>query len=257
MHHRPDGWKHVAVDVAGKAVVVSGGATGVGRTIVKLFVSLGSRVLFFAQNELEIRDAICEVKAFGEVSGIAADASTEAGVKNIFAEADRVVGGVDILINNPALPARGIMQAEPAQWEYLFDTNLLGYMYCAHEALERMRRRGHGHIVNINLPNTEMRGKGEGVYAATRAGIVSWNESLRKAVNSEGIRVSLVEPGEVSAELGNGNIEKRQKLESELKTLTAEDVAEFVLYAVTRPLRCNTILLQVRPHRQSLSGNSS
>jgi NADP-dependent 3-hydroxy acid dehydrogenase YdfG len=160
---------------------------------------------------------------------------------------------LDILINNAALGYGPITDGGYPEWEYILKTNLLGYMAMTHEAVERMKASGWGHIVNIGSMSADVREKDSSVYVATKAGIQGFSEALRKEVNPIGIKVTLIEPGAVGTDMQSqySPAEQRERIEK-MKMLRAEDIAACLLYTITQPKRCDVVSLQIRPHLQEI-----
>ncbi|RYF42873.1 MAG: SDR family oxidoreductase, partial [Cytophagaceae bacterium] len=154
--------------VARKVVVVTGGTTGIGRAIAYRLVAAGANVLILGRNEDHLNDALEEIRSAGEgeVYGFTTDLSDAENIKRVFQEADARLGGVDILVNNAALPANSILDSDYSQWEYIVRTNLLGYMACCREAIDRMAVKGGGHIVNIGSMSAVVREADSDIYVA-------------------------------------------------------------------------------------------
>src|SRR5436190_18686266 len=132
--------------LANKAIVVSGGTAGIGRATARMLVGQGARVLIFGRKQKELDEALGFIhspSARGQVHGITGDQARYEDVQRIFREADQKLGGVDILVNNAAAAAGDIMK-DFDQVKYLIDVNLVGYMACCREAIQRMRKRGNG-----------------------------------------------------------------------------------------------------------------
>jgi NADP-dependent 3-hydroxy acid dehydrogenase YdfG len=242
-------------EVAGKAVVITGGTTGIGRATALLLASRGARVLIFGRHQPELNDAMEDLRSTGgEVHGITADTSSVDDIKRVFEEADRALGGVDILINSAALAAEGAMDGDYIDWQYVVSTNLLGYIGCVQEGVKRMRTRGGGHIVNIGSMSADVREPGSSVYVATKSGIQGFSEALRKEINKEGIKVTLIEPGLVGTDMTEEKtpVEEQPREQEALKMLKAEDIAACVHYCLTQPKRCDVVAVQIRPHLQEI-----
>ncbi len=238
--------------VSGKAVVVTGGTTGIGRATALLLAAKGARVLIFGRHEAELNDAIADIKQHGEVHGQTADVARYGDVKRVFSAADETLGGLDILINNAALGARSVVDNQYERWQYIVNVNLVGYISCAHEAIERMRQTGAGHIVNVGSLSTETRDADSDIYVASKSGINGFTESLRKGVQDMGIKVSLIEPGLVGTNLQQGtSSQEQQQQERALKMLKAKDIAEAIYYVITQPKRVDVTYVQVQPHFQA------
>ena len=249
---RPESWSHRPQSVAGKAVVLTGGTTGIGRAAARLLVAQGAKVLIFGRHEKELNDALKDIGGDGDCFGITADQAREQDVERVFQTADDKLGQVDILINNAAVAGSDVASMDLDEVRYVVEANVVGYLSCARLAMERMQRRGGGHIVNIGSMSADVRSAGEGVYAATKAAIQGWSESMRKRVNEEGIKVTLIEPGAVGTDLPDATPEQQRQKQKEGAMLTAEDIAECVLYTLTQPARCDVVNVQIRPHEQTI-----
>ncbi|MBW3621985.1 MAG: SDR family oxidoreductase [Armatimonadetes bacterium] len=254
--NRPARYDYQPESVSGKAVVITGGTTGIGRTTALLLASQGAKVLIFGRHEPELNDALNEIKAAGgEVYGLTADQANIEDVKRVFQTADEKLGGVDILINNAAEGGGSITEKGYEEYEYLVRANLTGYMACADEAAKRMKQKGDGHILDVGSLSAKSRGEGSDIYVATKSGIRGFTDSLAKTLNKDGIRVTLVEPGLVGTDMTADNMspqEQEKKEEQEMKMLKTEDLAECILYCLTQPKRCDVALVQIRPTKQSV-----
>lgn len=240
--------------VADKSILITGGTTGIGRSTAILLAARGARVMIFGRHQNDLDEAMKDIRAAGgEVMGLTADVSDPDDIKRVFQEFNGQMDKLDILINNAALGYGSVMEGGYAEWEYILKTNLLGYMAMTHEAVERMKANGWGHIVNIGSMSADVREKDSSVYVATKAGIQGFSEALRKEVNPLGIKVTLIEPGAVGTDMQSdySPAEQRKKIEK-MEMLRAEDIAACVLYTITQPKRCDVVHLQLRPHLQSI-----
>jgi NADP-dependent 3-hydroxy acid dehydrogenase YdfG len=246
-HYQPE-------TVADKSILITGGTTGIGRSTAILLAAQGARVMIFGRHEQELDEAMTDIRqAGGEVRGLTADVSDPEDIRRVFQEFDRQLDHLDILINNAALGYGSIMEGGYPEWEYILKTNLLGYMAMTHEAVERMKASGWGHIVNIGSMSADVREKDSSVYVATKSGIQGFTEALRKEVNPLGIKVTLIEPGAVGTDMQSQYSPQEQRRQIEkMEMLRAEDIAACVLYTITQPKRCDVVSLQIRPHLQSI-----
>lgn len=240
--------------VADKSILITGGTTGIGRATALLLAAQGARVMIFGRHEQELNDAMNDIReAGGDVLGLTADVTDPQDIQRVFTEFDRQMDRLDILINNAALGYGSVMEGGYPEWEYILKTNLLGYMAMTHEAVERMKVNGWGHVVNIGSMSADVREKDSSVYVATKAGIQGFSEALRKEVNSLGIKVTLIEPGAVGTDMQDQySPEEQQQRIEQMKMLRAEDIAACVLYTITQPRRCDVVTLQIRPHLQEI-----
>ena len=240
-----------ATDLAGKAIVITGGTTGIGRATAKLLAEEGARILIFGRHQPELDEAISDAKGSrGEVHGLVADQSRNDEIQRVFAEADKHIGGCDILINNAAVGLGSFLETKYEDWLYEIQTNLVAYIACCRYAIDRMRPRGAGHIVNIGSMSADLREPNNDVYVATKAGIQGFTESLRKNVNKENIRVTLIEPGAVNTPIQEKpESQKREKVEK-MEMLEPQEIAECVRYCLIQPPRCDVVSVQIRPVKQ-------
>ncbi|HVK06115.1 MAG TPA: SDR family oxidoreductase [Armatimonadaceae bacterium] len=244
--------------LAGRSIVVTGGTTGIGRATALRLAADGANVLIYGRHEQELQDALKDIEAAvangGSVQGITADQSKPEDVERVFTEADRRLGGVDILVNNAALAAKSVMDMEVDEIREVVNTNLLGYLLCCKQAIRRMAEKGGGHIVNVGSMSATVREAGSDVYVATKSGIEGFSEALRKQANEKGVKISLIEPGLVGTEMTVDQVPKEQQPEKEEQgeMLKAEDIAECVRYTLIQPQRCDIVQVQIRPHKQPI-----
>jgi NADP-dependent 3-hydroxy acid dehydrogenase YdfG len=183
-------------------------------------------------------------------AGEVADVSKPDDVKRIFKQADQSLGGLDIFISNAGLAGGGVEEEEDESWRYIVETNLLGYIGCAKEAIHRMRPLRKGHIVLIGSMSADLRSGGSSIYAATKSGIQAFAEALRKEVNPRESKVSLIEPGKTGSDMVEESPSEQRNLIHKHDMLRAEDIAVAVHYVLTQPARCDIVSLQIRPHLQ-------
>lgn len=238
----------------GKNIIITGGTTGIGRATAMLLASHGANILILGRHEGILADALRSIDSAnlpGKVDGIIADTSQEQDIAGIFSKADSVFeSGLDILINNAAVAYQSIMEGSYADWQYVINTNLLGYMACVRHAIDRMKEKGWGHIINVGSMSADVREKDSSVYVATKAGVQGFNEALRKEVNQLGIKVTLIEPGAVATDMQPASPQEQQKKVAAMEMLHADDIAATVLYSLSQPARCDVVEVKVRPHLQ-------
>jgi NAD(P)-dependent dehydrogenase (short-subunit alcohol dehydrogenase family) len=240
--------------LAGKRILLTGGTTGIGRATVTLLAQENARVLTFGRDQTKLDEALESFAGCGgEVSGMTADISTREGVEEVFAQVDERLGGIDILVCNAALGAEPIHEMEEDEWRYVVETNLVGYLACARAALERMRGKGGGHIVFVSSISTDIKAEGESVYSATKAGIEAFAETLRKEIAEDNVKISVIQPGSVDTDMQEcSQDEKREAVEQE-KMLHAVEIAEGIVFVLTRSHRTDVLNMRIEPRVQKTS----
>jgi len=238
--------------VAGKSVIINGGTTGIGLATAKLLATYGARVLLFGRERECVDEAVEHAGAAGgEVYGMAADVTRQREVIRVFQEADkRFAGRLDILINNAAAIGDGVLDGDYDGWRRMLDTNVLGYLHCAREALDRMRPRKDGHLVMVGSMSADLREAQNDVYVATKAAIQALCEALRKNVNEEGIRVTLIEPGAVDTPMQRKSASDKARRVRAMEMIEPDDIAECIRFALSQPKRVDIVSMQVRPLKQ-------
>jgi NADP-dependent 3-hydroxy acid dehydrogenase YdfG len=240
-----------AAGIAGKAVVINGATTGIGLATAKLLAMYGARVLLFGRERDCVDEAVEQAQAAGgEVYGVVADVTRQREVIRVFTEADKRLGPVDVLINNAATAGDSLLESSYDDWKRTLDTNILGYLHCAREALDRMRPRKDGHILMVGSMSADLREPANDIYAATKAAIQALCEALRKNVNKDGVRVTLIEPGAVDTPLQSKPQSKKDRMKADLEMLHPDDIAECIRFALSQPKRVDIVQMQVRPLKQ-------
>ena len=145
--------------------------------------------------------------------------------------------------------------AEPEDWRRMVDVNLLGLLYCTHAAMPIMRAQGGGDIVNLSSIAGRTARAGSSVYNLTKFGVGAFSEALRQEAIEAHIRVILVEPGFVDTELQGHNsppvLERIEEMRDQIgEVLVAQDIADGILFSVTRPPRASVNEILIRPSGQ-------
>ncbi len=237
----------------GKRILVTGGTTGIGRATLALLAEKGAHLLTFGRNETDLSISLDNARktSSAQVNGLVADVAERTGVAQVFAAVDKDLGGLDILVNNAGESVEGVQDETDDDWRYAVETNFVGYLACAREAIARMRANGGGHILFVGSISADRKSKGTSVYAATKAGIAAYAETLRKELAQDNIRVSWVEPGATGADMQQADPQtQRQKIAAE-EMLKAEDIADAIAFILTRPSRTNILNLRIEPRLQS------
>ncbi|HEX5725156.1 MAG TPA: SDR family NAD(P)-dependent oxidoreductase, partial [Longimicrobiaceae bacterium] len=187
--------------------------------------------------ELDVRDA-------GAVS------RAVAGLPAAWAE-------VDVLVNNAGL-GRGLAklhEGDPEEWDEMVDTNLKGLLYVTRAVTPGMVARGRGHVVNLGSVAGHEVYPGGAVYCATKHAVGAITRGLRMDLLGTGVRVSTVDPGMVETEFSvvrfDGDRERADRVYAGMTPLTADDIADAVLWVVTRPPHVNVDEIIIKPTDQA------
>lgn len=233
----------------GKIALVTGASSGIGMATARAMAAAGATVVAGARRVDRLKELAAT--ADGEVVPVELDVADQQSVRDAVAIAVGSYGGLDVVVNNAGVMLSGpIVGADTAEWDRMVATNLLGTLYVTHAALPHLLAR-RGTVVQISSTSGRIASAMGGVYAATKFGVNAFTESLRQEVTERGVRVVTIEPGMVDTELadhiGDDAIRAMAKqMAGSMRTLSAEDVAAAVLYAVGQPdhVAVNEILLR-------------
>lgn len=182
--------------LAGKRVLVTAGADGIGLAITEAFVAAGARVMVCdVQGSALERLAV----ALPQVQGCLADVSQEADVAALFDAVDRGLGGLDVLVNNAGVagPTGGVETLTLADWDRTLAVNITGQFLCARAAVPRLRRGQGASIINLSSAAGHLGMPGRSPYSASKWAVVGFTKSLAIELGGDGIRVNAILPGAV------------------------------------------------------------
>jgi len=166
---------------------------------------------------------------------------------------------IDVLVNNAGL-SRGLdklYQGKIEDWDEMIDTNVKGLLYVTRAVVPGMVERGRGHVVNLGSVAGEMTYPNGAVYCATKTAERAINDGLRQDLLGTPLRVTSVDPGMVETEFSlvrfHGDAERAAKVYKGVKPLRPEDVAEVIVWAVSRPDHVNIARVLLTPVQQANS----
>lgn len=228
-------------------VFITGASAGIGKACALAFAAEGARLLLAARRIEKLRELEPGLRQAGapDVHSIALDVRHSDSVGAAIGALPDNWSAIDILVNNAGL-SRGLDKVHTGKlqdWEEMIDTNIKGVLYVTRCVVPGMVARGRGHIVNLGSTAGEMTYPGGAVYCATKAGLKAINDGLRIDLLGTPIRVSSVDPGMVQTEFSEvrfrGDTERASKVYQGLQSLQAQDVAETIVWAVSRPAHVN------------------
>lgn len=204
----------------GKRVIVTGGASGIGREICRRFAEEGSEVAIFDRNAAGASETKSLIeKAGGRATSHAVDITDQAFVVAAVKEVEKG-GPIHILVNNAGWDEiRPFLDTDVALWKKVIDINLYGPLFMHHAVLPGMLKNGGGRIVNISSDAGRVGSSGEAVYSACKGGIISFTKTMARELASKGVQLNAVAPGPTDtplfAEVAKG--EAGQKIAEGLK----------------------------------------
>lgn len=228
-------------------VFITGASSGIGEACALAFAAEGARLLLAARRMEKLRSLEPRLRAAGaaDVRLIALDVRDANAVASAIAELPEPWSSIHVLVNNAGL-SRGldkVHEGDLNDWEEMIDTNLKGVLYVTRCVVPGMVSRGKGHIVNLGSTAGEITYPGAGVYCATKAGLKAINDGLRIDLLGTPVRVTSVDPGMVETEFSevrfHGDKERAARVYQGFTPLQPEDVADAILWAVSRPARVN------------------
>ena len=237
-----------------RVAVITGASSGIGEAIARALAAAGHRVALLARREDRIQ-ALADELGDGAIA-IRADVTDRDSLVAAARRVEAELGGTDILVNNAGVMLLGPFSPElSADYRRMIETNLLGAITATEVFLDQLVAGGGGDLVNLSSVAGRTARSGNAVYAATKWGMNGWSESLRQQLQP-GVRVIVIEPGAVATELP-GHIthdDTRAAVEEmyEATAIAAEDIAEIVAFAVSRPRSVSLNEILVRPTGQAL-----
>lgn len=194
--------------IAGKRVLVTAGAGGIGLAIAAQLSALGARIFV-----CDVADAALDAfrRRFPEAGAVRTDVADEAAVDAMFAEIAGALGGLDALVNNAGIagPTGGVDEISVADWRRTLDVCLTGQFLCARRAVPMLKAAGGGLIVNMSSAAGRHGYAFRTPYASAKYGVIGLTESLAKELGPHNIRVNAILPGIVDGPRMEGVIRAR------------------------------------------------
>lgn len=237
----------------GKTVLITGASSGIGQSTALAFAREGCRLLLCARR-LDVLTAFTrELEAAGaeEVLNFRLDVRDREAVERTLSGLAEDWTAVDILVNNAGL-SRGLAKVyedDPENWEEMLDTNVKGLLYVTRAVVPGMVTRGRGHVVNLGSTAGHQTYGNGAVYCGSKAAERAITEGLRIDLIGKGVRVTSIDPGMVETAFSEvrfrGDKERAAKVYDNIRPLQPEDVAETIVWAVSRPahVQIQTVLM--------------
>ena len=230
-----------------KIALVTGATSGIGRAAALILAENNYDVIITGRRSKLLRDTTQVIRdaTAADVLELVFDVRDNAQVMQYLGNLEGKWNQVDVLINNAGLASglSPIHEGDIADWEKMIDTNIKGLLYVTRAISPGMVEHGSGHIVNIgSIAGKEVYENGN-VYCATKHAVDALNKGMRTDLVDHNIKVTAINPGAVETEFSvvrfHGNKEKADQVYAGFTPLYAQDIAEAILFAVTRPPHVN------------------
>lgn len=232
--------------------VVTGASSGIGEATARRLAAEGYEVVAAARRRGRLNELAADVPG---IRAVTLDVTSNESVSALAADLDDVA----VLVNNAggAIGIEPIERADPADWEQMYATNVLGVLRVTQALLPALERGAGGHVVVTGSIAGRVVYEGGAGYTAAKHAAAAVTETLRLELNGRPVRVSEVAPGMVHTEefslvrLRGDRAAAERVYAGVDHPLTAEDIADCIGYVVTRPAHVNIDLLVVKPLAQA------
>lgn len=227
----------------GRTALITGASAGIGEACAAALAAEGARLILTARRRerLQVLATRLEEAHGAAVHVIDFDVRQRKAVNTAIESLPEAWESIDVLVNNAGL-SRGLdrlHEGAPDDWEEMIDTNIKGLLWVDRAVTPGMVRRGRGHVIHIgSIAGRQTYPRGN-VYCATKHAVRALTDGLRLDLMGTGVRVTSIDPGMVDTEFSTvrfrGDRRRAENVYHGMTPLTADDVAQAVLFAVTRP----------------------
>lgn len=204
----------------GRVAVIAGGSRGIGEQIARTFAKVGAKVVIASRYMKNLEPVAESVRAEGgEITPIVCHIGHLDQIRNLAAQTVEKYGTIDVLVNNAGTnPFFGPMvEAEEWAWDKTVSVNLKGFFFMSQEAARVMMKNGGGKIINIASVGGFRATPNQGIYAITKAGVISLTKGMAKELAEHNIRVNAIAPGLVNTKLAAHLINTKEILDRALE----------------------------------------
>lgn len=227
--------------MASPIMLITGATSGIGEATARLAANQHFRVIICGRRADRLEQLKADLGSFTEVMMLSFDVRNQQDVAAAIQSLPTEWRQIDVLINN-AGNAHGldpIQTGKISDWDAMIDINVKGLLYVSHEIIPGMVERKRGHIVNLGSIAGKQTYPNGNVYCASKSAVDALTDSMRLDLNPYGIKVTGIHPGMVETEFSlvrfKGDAPRAEKVYQGLTPLTGLDIAELILFVVTRP----------------------
>ncbi|MEO0457980.1 MAG: SDR family oxidoreductase [Cyanobacteria bacterium P01_A01_bin.114] len=249
----------MSLSITNQTVLITGASSGIGASCARFFARAGAQLILSARREAKLQalaDAL-QQGASAKTLLLPLDVQDPEAVGLAIETLPTDWQAIDVLINNAGL-SRGLdkqYQSPLQDWEEMIDTNIKGLLYMTRAVVPGMVARGQGHVVNVGSIAARQTYPGGSVYCATKAAVKALSEGLKIDLLGTPVRVTNIEPGLVETEFSEvrfrGDADQAKSVYQGMIPLTPDDIADAILFAVTRPGHVNISEIFLMPTDQS------
>lgn len=242
-----------------KTVLITGATSGIGLATARIFAQNNYHLILCGRREDRLVSLQKELSKITEVHTLIFDVRDKASVFAAIASLPEAFSDIDILINN-AGNAHGldaIQNGDTDDWDMMIDINVKGLLYVSKAVIPQMVNKRKGHIINIGSTAAKEVYPNGNVYCATKQAVDALNQGMRMDLNPFGIRVGAIHPGMVETEFSEvrfkGDTARAENVYKGFEVLQPEDIADIILFVVSRPYHVNIADLMVLSTAQASS----
>lgn len=242
-----------------KTALITGATSGIGKATAELLSKHNFRLILCGRRKGRLDELLKQLGGQTEVCSLEFDVRDKEAVEKAFASLPEEWKKVDVLVNS-AGNAHGldpIQTGSLADWDAMIDINVKGLLYVCHEVIPQMITQKGGHIINIgSIAGKEVYANGN-VYCASKFAVDALTRGIRIDLNAHNIKVTSINPGLVETEFSlvrfKGDAEKASTVYKGYDPLKAEDIADTILFVVTRPAHVVLADITIFPAAQASS----
>ena len=236
------------VELDGKVLAITGASSGIGAATARLLAARGARVVLGARREEALARVVAEIQAdHGHAAACAVDVTKPADLERLVAVAIEQFGRLDALVANAGIATVApLAEGKLTDWDAMVDVNIRGVLHGIAAALPAFTAQRSGHFITVTSTAAVKWVPGQGVYAATKAGVRALCEVLRQEVGPE-IRATMICPGATNTEFTT-DPKLRERMEP--MAMAPEAVAQAIAYALAQPIDVNIGEVVVRSAAQ-------